>query len=162
MKYTFNYKNKNSKPRTEVISASSAEQANLKFRKRHPNAALIETDSSYSKTKSSSQNSLFAFFFQRIAYFIIDNIYFFLGLLITILVSALIFAVSSYFLGHHNYLKSLHEIDPINFNKPNNLNMFLFIFILILGIIAVIIGLIMSIKIQYKHNKKNDVNLSRQ
>jgi len=145
MKYEISYKSgNNGRVKTKVITSNNSKQAHLKFNNKYPNATIIGVNS-YSESNNKELNRI-------VGTWIKDNKYTFMGIIITIVISIILFSISSIFLLQYNHQKSLYEIDPINF-EINNLYSILSILLLLIGVVSLISGIIITIKIQKNYKK---------
>lgn len=153
MKYEIKYKRtKYASIKSQTVNASNLTKAHQVIHDKYPNAIIVDTTSHKNSNKNDAVNEL-----ARAAdKWIIKNRYLFLGIVTTVIISALVFAVSAYFYIQNDYLNSLNELDPENFQSTSTYYIY-FILFLVLGAVLLAGGIAVSAILQKKKNKQNKI-----
>lgn len=153
MKYQIKYKTtKYGSTRTKTVNAGNLTKAHQAIYDKYPKAIILDTIRHDASDKNDAVNEL-----ARAANkWIIKNRYLFLGIVTTVIISALVFAVSAYFYIQNDYLNSLNELDPENFQSTSTYYIY-FILFLVLGAVLLAGGIAASVILQKKKNKQNKI-----
>lgn len=153
MKYEVKYKKtKYGSTRTKTVNTGNLTKAHQVIYDEYPNAIIVDTTSHNDYNKNDAVNEL-----ARAAdKWIIKNRYFLLGIVTAVIISALVFAVSAYFYIQNDYLNSLHELDPENFQSTNIYYIY-FVLFLVVGIALLTGGITASVILQKKKNNQNKI-----
>lgn len=153
MKYEIKYrKTKYGSIRTKTTNATNLTKAQQLIYDKYPSAIIIDTIS-HKKGHGNNENNELARVAEK---WIIKNRYLFLGVMTSVIISALLFAFSANFYIQNDYLNSLHTIDPENFQRTNEYYIY-FVLFLVMGILLLVGGIIASVILQKNKNKHYDI-----